>query len=106
MAAKAPKNHCIDGTLLTAIVRAFRWKEMLDTGRFDSISELAKVEKLNNSYVAHVLRLTLLAPDVVESILDGKQMPTMQLQALVRGFPVEWTLQPVTTQLALSCTDA
>jgi len=49
---------------------------------------------MNASYVAHVLRLTLLAPDIVEAILDGCQPPAMQLQPLIRkGFPVNWRQQ-------------
>ena len=56
---------------------------------FATISELAEAEKLDRSFVSHVLRLTLLAPDLVEAILDGQQPRTMQLQPLMRGFPVE-----------------
>jgi hypothetical protein len=76
---------------IKALARAFRWKEMLESGRFATVNELAKAENMNASYVAHVLRLTLLAPDIVEAILDGRQPRTMQLQPLLRkGFPVEW----------------
>jgi hypothetical protein len=72
----------------------FGWKEMLESGRFATVNELAKAEKINASYVGHVLRLTLLAPDIVEAILDGRQPSTMQLQPLMRkGFPVEWEEQ-------------
>lgn len=83
----------VDRALVRALVRAFRWKNMLESGRFATVSELAQAEKLNTSYVSHVLRLTLLAPDLVEAILDGRQPATMQLQPLLRGFPVEWERQ-------------
>ena len=67
---------------------------MLECGRYATVNELAKAENMNASYVGHVLRLTLLAPDIVEAILDGRQPPTMQLQPLIRkGFPVEWERQ-------------
>jgi hypothetical protein len=67
---------------------------MLEAGRYATVNELAKAEGMNASYVAHVLRLTLLAPDIVKAILDGRQPSTMQLQPLIRkGFPVEWERQ-------------
>ena len=89
----APSRPRIDSTLLRALVQAFHWQQKLDLGQHATISELAAAEKLDRSFVSHMLRLTLLAPDLVESILDGRQPPTMQLQPLVRGFPVEWERQ-------------
>jgi hypothetical protein len=90
----APPRPRVDGPLLKALVRAFRWKDMLEMGQYATVNELAKAESMNASYVAHVLRLTLLAPDIVEAILDGRQPPPMQLQPLIRkGFPVEWVSQ-------------
>ncbi|ANT53262.1 hypothetical protein [Mesorhizobium amorphae] len=88
-----PSRPCIDNTLLRALVQAFHWQHELESGQHATISELAAAEKLDRSFVSHMLRLTLLAPDVVEAILDGRQPPTMQLQPLVRGFPVEWERQ-------------
>lgn len=89
----ASQRPRVDGTLVRALARAFRWQAMLDNGRFATISDLAKAEKLNISFVAHALRLTLLAPDIVEAILDGRQSPQLQLQPLMRGVPVEWEQQ-------------
>jgi len=67
---------------------------MLERGRSATVNELAQPENMNSSYVGHVLRLTLLTPDIVEAILDGRQPQTMQLQPLMRkGFPVEWERQ-------------
>src|SRR5690349_10798802 len=63
----------VDSTLVKALARAFRWRRMLETGRFATIRELAAAERINVSYVSRVLRLTLLAPDLVEAILDGRQ---------------------------------
>ncbi len=51
----------------------YRWRRMLETGRYGTIDELAAAEKINSSYVSRLLRLTLLAPDIVEAILDGRQ---------------------------------
>ena len=63
---------------------------MLETGRFAKINELAAAEKINSSYVSRVLRLTLLAPHMVEAILDGRPPEGMTLPALMEPFPVEW----------------
>ncbi|CAN7745429.1 hypothetical protein LJR234_002615 [Mesorhizobium amorphae] len=89
----APTRPRIDNTLLRAVVQAFAWKHQLEAGQFVTISELAEAKKLDRSFISHLLRLTLLAPDLVEAILDGRQPATMQLQPLVRGFPVEWERQ-------------
>jgi hypothetical protein len=82
-----------DITLIKAVARAFRWRRMLETSRFSTINELAAAEKINPSYVSRVLRLTLLAPDVVEVILDGRQPEGMTLPGLLLPFPPEWSLQ-------------
>ena len=89
----APSEKRVDSTLLRALVKAFHWKKQLDTGMFVTVSELASAENLNISYVAHVLKLTLLAPALVDAILDGSQPKTMQLQPLVRGLPECWREQ-------------
>ena len=89
----APSRPRIDNTLMRALVQAFHWQHKLESGQHATIIELAAAEKLDRSFVSHMLRLTLLAPDLVEAVLDGRQSPTMQLQPLVRGFPVEWERQ-------------
>ena len=82
-----------DTTLVKALARAFRWRRMMEAGRFSTINELAAAEKINPSYVSRVLRLTLLAPGMVEAILDGRQPKGMTLPGLMILFPVEWTQQ-------------
>jgi hypothetical protein len=82
-----------DITLIKAVARAFRWRRMLESGRFATINELATSEKINSSYVSRLLRLTLLAPGIVEAILDGRQPEGMTLPALMEPFPVEWARQ-------------
>jgi len=79
--------------LLRAVVQAFHWKQQLDSGQFATISELAEVEKLDRSFVSHTLRLTLLAPDLVEAVLDGNQPRTMELRPMLRGLSAEWGRQ-------------
>ncbi len=83
----------IDNTLVKAIARAHRWQRLLEGREFTSAAELAAAERINQSYLCRVLRLTLLAPDIVEAILDGKQPPTLQMDVLLQPFPVEWTEQ-------------
>jgi len=82
-----------DSTLVKALARAFRWRRMMEAGRFATLNELAAAEKINSSYVSRLLRLTLLAPDIVEAILEGRQPDGVTLPALMEPFPVEWTLQ-------------
>jgi hypothetical protein len=89
----APIRPGVDNPLLRAVVQAFHWKNQLEAGQFATVWELAAAMGLNGSYVSHVLRLTLLAPDLVEAILDGKQPLTMQLQPVMRRLPVKWTDQ-------------
>lgn len=82
-----------DNTLAKALARAFRWKRMLESGEFASISELAEREGIAFTYMARVLRLSLLAPDVVEAILNGKQGPELTLARVLEPFPLNWTVQ-------------
>lgn len=90
----APVQRRTDNTLVKALARAFRWKRMLESGEFNTINELAEREGIAPSYMTRVLRLTLLAPDIVEAILDGKQGPEVTLGRLLEPFPVEWEGQP------------
>jgi hypothetical protein len=83
-----------DSALVKALARAFRWKRMLESGEFATIVELAEREGIAFTYMARVLRLTLLAPEIVERILDGKQEPEVTLARVLEPFPVEWDQQP------------
>ena len=85
----------IDSTLVKALARAFRWRRMLESGMVSTVGEIAAREKINKSYVSRILRLTLLAPDIVEAILDGRQAEGVTLRGLMEPFPVEWHGQRV-----------
>jgi hypothetical protein len=94
----APAPHSrTDNTLVKALARAFRWKRMLESGEFATVAELAAREGIAPSYMTRVLRLTLLAPDIIEAILDGKQGPEVTLAQALEGFPVEWARQHLDT---------
>ena len=82
-----------DSALIKALARAFRWKRLLESGEFATIAELAEREGIAPSYMTRVLRLTLLAPDMVETILDGKQGPEVTLARVLEPFPAEWRRQ-------------
>jgi hypothetical protein len=79
-----------DPAIVKALARAFRWKRMLEDGRYASISEVAAAEKIDRGFVGSILRLTLLAPDIIEKILDGRQPPYLGLPRLLDPFPLEW----------------
>ena len=66
---------------------------MLETGRYATVKEIAKAEKINPSYVSRVLRLTLLAPALVEALVQGRWSSTMTLHDLMKPFPIEWDRQ-------------
>ncbi len=82
-----------DSTLVKALARAFRWKRMLESGEFVTIADLAGREGIAPSYMTRVLRLTLLAPDIVDAILDGKQGPEVTLAQVLEPFPLTWQHQ-------------
>ncbi len=79
-----------DSTLVKALARAFRWKRMIDNGRYATVTDLAAHEGIAPSYLTRILRLTLLAPDIVEAILDGRQGPDVTMARLMDGFPTRW----------------
>ena len=82
-----------NNTLVKALARAFRWKRMLESGEYATIAELAEREGIAPSYMTRVLRLTLLAPDIIDAILDGKQGPEVTLAQVLEPFPLTWQHQ-------------
>jgi hypothetical protein len=80
-----------DPALVKALARAFRWQKLLDEGRYASITEMAKAEKIERGFLGKVLQLTLLAPEVVEAILDGRAPAHVTLPALMQQVPAEWS---------------
>lgn len=82
-----------DSALIKALARAFRWKRLLESGEYATISELAEREGITPSYMTRILRLTLLAPDIIEAILDGTQGPEVTLAQVLEPFPLTWQHQ-------------
>jgi hypothetical protein len=83
----------VERALVRALARAFRWQRLHDEGDYGTFDDLARAERVSRSYVSRILRLTLLAPGIVEAILDGRQRPTLKLDDLLEGVPVEWNKQ-------------
>jgi hypothetical protein len=90
--SQAPR---VDTALLKAIVRAYRWREMLEGGEYACAADLAKAEKVNASYLSRVLRLTLLSPHIVEAIVTGRQPGTLQVDDLLKPLPSLWQQQKI-----------
>ena len=89
----APPRPRIDNTLVKALARAHRWNRLLESGRYGSAAELAAAEKINPSYVSRVLRLTLLAPDIVEAIVEGWQANIVEAAFMLNPFSAVWCEQ-------------
>ncbi len=98
----APPRPRIDGTLVKALARAHRWNKLLASGRYGSAAELASAEKINPSYVSRVLRLTLLAPDIVETIIEGRQSGGIEADVLLRPFSSAWDEQRLSLRALLN----
>jgi hypothetical protein len=87
---EAPKTR-FDNSIAKALARAYRWKQKLDNGTYATMVELAKAERINESYVTRLIRLNLLAPDIVEAALDGRTPLTVQI--LTEPISTYWTEQ-------------
>ena len=88
-----PRASRCENSLINAIARAHRWRRLIETGKYASAAELSRSEGINEFYLCRVLRLTLLAPDIVEAILDGRQPRTLELQTLLKPLPTDWAAQ-------------
>lgn len=82
-----------DPTLVKAIARGFRWRNLMEQGFYESIDEISAKEKIDRSYVSRLLRMTLLAPDIIEMVLAGKHPRGINLQMLKRPIPDSWEEQ-------------
>lgn len=80
----------VKNNIVKALVTAFRWKALLDSGEASSMRDIGDKERLGDNYVSRLLKLTLLAPDIVEAILNGKQPKTLSLVDMLTFMPMEW----------------
>ncbi len=86
----AKPRTCIDNTMIKALARAFRWRRLLETSVYATIEEISAAENINPSYVSRILRMTLLSPEIIEMIVEGRQPTELTLANLMKPFPVEW----------------
>src|SRR5258708_25548658 len=84
----AHRARATDRTLIKALSRAYRWQKLLDDGLYGSITEIADKEHINPSHLSLSIRLSLLAPDIVEAILNGTQPPMLHLADLDGPVPI------------------
>jgi hypothetical protein len=82
-----------DGALLKALARAWRWQRMLDDGVYATVSEIGDAENISKSYVSRILRLALLAPDIIDAVLAGRTDQALMLERLERPLPMSWDEQ-------------
>jgi hypothetical protein len=90
--APTPKPNR-DETLIRALVRAHCWRRRIESGQAKSITDLAEQEGVTDAYVCRLLPLTCLAPDVVETILDGRQPKGLRLAEMLGNGPLDWEEQ-------------
>jgi hypothetical protein len=83
----------LDGTLVKALARAWRWQRMLDDGVYTTVSEIGDTENISKSYVSRILRLALLAPDIIEAMVAGRAEQSLMLERLERPLPASWEEQ-------------
>jgi hypothetical protein len=84
----------VDSAMAKAIARAFRWRDKIENGIYATIREISAAEKINETYIGRTLRLTLLAPSIVEAILSGR-LPGLRLGHLMKSFPIAWEVQAI-----------
>ena len=82
-----------DNAALKAVARAHLWRREIESGAYASVTELARANRVNHSYACRVLRLTLLCPETVESIVNGRQPANLTLKKILGGFPTVWERQ-------------
>jgi hypothetical protein len=85
--------------MVKALARGFRWRMLRENGAYGTIEEIAATEKINSSYVGRLLRLTLLAPDIVEAILDGRNSRELTLANAMKPLPLHWDRQAHALQI-------
>ncbi|WP_043839941.1 hypothetical protein [Muricoccus aerilatus] len=82
-----------DPALVKTLARAFRYQRLLDDGQYASITEMADGEKLDRGDMGRLVQLTLLAPNIIEAMLDGRQGNQFDLPSLLKPLPLSWMQQ-------------
>jgi hypothetical protein len=99
-AAAPARKPSRDETLVKGLVRAHRWRRRIESGQARSVTDLAEQEGVAVACVCRLLPLTCLAPDMVETILDGRQPKGLRLAELLGNGPLAWEEQRVSWRFA------
>ena len=87
------KDVVIGNSMIRALAQAFRWRMLFEKGIYGSLDEIGRKEKLAESYISRTMRLTLLAPDIIEMILEDQHPESLTLRTLAFAFPLDWEEQ-------------
>ena len=90
---KQTKYKSLNVSLITALAKAYRWQDQLESGQYRDLEDIANANKVDRSYVGRILQLTSLAPDIVESILEGTEYSELSLRDFRKGIPFLWEEQ-------------
>ena len=90
---KQTKHKSLNVSLITALAKAYRWQDQLESGEYRDLEDIARDNKVDRSYVGRILQLTSLAPDIVESILEGTEYSELSLRDFRKGIPFLWEEQ-------------
>ena len=83
----------VQAALVQDLGRAFSWADAIESGQFRSVADLARSLDVDNSYAVRILKLTTLARDIIEAILNGEEPSGLSLARLIRTFPMDWEQQ-------------
>jgi hypothetical protein len=83
----------VDNAMVKTLARAFRWRRILESGTYTTIADLAAAEKIDPSYLSRVLRLTTLAPDIIEAAVSGSANGEVMTARLRENIPADWESQ-------------
>ncbi len=88
-----PAHHASTRAIQEGLAKALTWNDDLMSGKVSSMNQLAKREGVTQRYVAHLLKLAYLAPDIMEAIARGNIPSAVSLGRLKKGFPLDWQEQ-------------
>ena len=86
-------HHASTRAIQEALAKALTWNEELMSGKVSSMNQLAKREGVTQRYIAHLLKLAYLAPDIMGAIARGNIPSAVSLGRLKKGFPLDWQEQ-------------
>jgi hypothetical protein len=83
----------LDAALIRGVVRGYRWRNQLLSGEVGSVAELARKAGINRQFITRMVRMGLLAPDIIEAILEGRQTAALSLERFRKPIPLDWDEQ-------------